>query len=94
MLTIHVQPLLLASQNSLCVCTKITEVTVDRIDGSLGITLRGGLVPDHSISSRPLIITQVRHNGASHRYVKIIFKLNFVFSTDKYDEARHFEYFQ
>ncbi|XP_018579135.1 glutamate receptor-interacting protein 2 isoform X2 [Anoplophora glabripennis] len=56
-----------ASQNSLCVTSKVTEVTIERIDGSLGITLRGGLVPDHPHLSRPLVITQVRHNGPAHR---------------------------
>ncbi|KAJ8920135.1 hypothetical protein NQ315_011792 [Exocentrus adspersus] len=56
-----------ASQNSLCVTSKVTEVTVERIDGSLGITLRGGLVPDHPHLSRPLVITQVRQNGPAHR---------------------------
>lgn len=62
-----------ASQNSLCVTSKVTEVTIERIDGSLGITLRGGLVPDHPHLSRPLIITQVRQNGPAHRYVPRLF---------------------
>nr|CAH7718940.1 unnamed protein product [Callosobruchus chinensis] len=55
------------SQNSLCVSSKLTDVTVERIDGSLGITLRGGLVPDNPHLSRPLIITQIRKNGSAHR---------------------------
>lgn len=56
-----------ASQNSLCVTTHITEVPVERIDGSLGITLRGGYAPDHPHLSRPLVITHVRPNGPAHR---------------------------
>lgn len=56
-----------ASQSSLCVTSKITEVTVDRIDGSLGITLRGGFVIDHPHLSRPLVITQVRPHGPAYR---------------------------
>ncbi|CAH2005938.1 unnamed protein product [Acanthoscelides obtectus] len=55
------------SQNSLCVSSKCTDVSVERIDGSLGITLRGGLVPDNPHLSRPLIITQIRKNGSAHR---------------------------
>ncbi|VEN58702.1 unnamed protein product [Callosobruchus maculatus] len=55
------------SQNSLCVTSKLTDVTVERVDGSLGITLRGGLVPDNPHLSRPLIITQIRKNGSAHR---------------------------
>ncbi|XP_060527881.1 glutamate receptor-interacting protein 2 isoform X2 [Cylas formicarius] len=56
-----------ASQNSLCVSSKIADVTVERVDGSLGITLRGGYVPDHPHLSRPLIVTYVRPNGPAHR---------------------------
>ncbi|RZC38595.1 glutamate receptor-interacting protein 1 [Asbolus verrucosus] len=56
-----------ASQSSLCVISKITEVTLERVDGSLGITLRGGSVPEHPHLSRPLVITQVRPNGPAHR---------------------------
>ncbi|CAG9818570.1 unnamed protein product [Phaedon cochleariae] len=56
-----------ASQNSLCVSSKITEVTIERIDGSLGITLRGGVVSDYPHLSRPLVITQVRQNGPAYR---------------------------
>ncbi|KAG5876407.1 hypothetical protein JTB14_012884 [Gonioctena quinquepunctata] len=56
-----------ASQSSLCVTSKVTEVVIERIDGSLGITLRGGLVPEHPQLSRPLVITQVRQNGPAYR---------------------------
>lgn len=58
-----------ASQNSLCVTTKITEITLERIDGSLGITLRGGAIPDHPHLSRPLVITQIRPGGPAYRYL-------------------------
>lgn len=47
----------------------MTEVTVNRIDGSLGITLRGGFVIEHPHLSRPLVITQVRPNGPAYRYM-------------------------
>ncbi|CAG9772254.1 unnamed protein product [Ceutorhynchus assimilis] len=56
-----------ASQNSICVTSQVTDVTIERIDGSLGITLRGGYVPEHPHMSRPLIITHVRPNGPAHR---------------------------
>ncbi|KAL1514313.1 hypothetical protein ABEB36_003589 [Hypothenemus hampei] len=56
-----------ASQNSLCVTTQVTEVSVERVDGSLGITLRGGYNPDHPHLSRPLVITHVRPNGPAQR---------------------------
>lgn len=45
----------------------MAEVIVERLDGSLGITLRGGCIPDHPHLNRPLIITQVRQNGPAHR---------------------------
>ena len=55
------------SENSLCVSSKIADVAVERVDGSLGITLRGGAVVDHPRLSRPLVITQVRMNGPAYR---------------------------
>ncbi|XP_017779510.1 PREDICTED: glutamate receptor-interacting protein 1, partial [Nicrophorus vespilloides] len=55
------------SQSSLCVTSKITEIRVERVDGSLGITLRGGNVTDHPHLSRPLVITQVRPQGPAYR---------------------------
>ncbi|ENN81928.1 hypothetical protein YQE_01639, partial [Dendroctonus ponderosae] len=65
-----------ASQNSLCVTSQVTEVTIERIDGSLGITLRGGYMPEHPHMSRPLIITHVRPNGPAHRYFCIYLGLH------------------
>lgn len=56
-----------ASQNSLCVTSKVSEITLERIEGSLGITLRGGMVPEHPHLNRPLVITQVRPNGPAYR---------------------------
>lgn len=56
-----------ASQNSLCVTSKVTEVTVERVNGSLGITLRGGVTQDQPHLSRSLVITHVRPNGPAHR---------------------------
>lgn len=67
LLTLSYHVYLLASQSSLCVTSKVTEVTVERIDNSLGITLRGGFVIDHPHLSRPLVITQVRPHGPSYR---------------------------
>ncbi|XP_045473895.1 glutamate receptor-interacting protein 1 isoform X1 [Harmonia axyridis] len=55
------------SQQSMSVITKTTEVTLERSDGSIGITLRGGTVLDHPNLSRPLIITHVRPNGPAAR---------------------------
>uniref|UniRef100_A0A1Y1JYP3 PDZ domain-containing protein n=1 Tax=Photinus pyralis TaxID=7054 RepID=A0A1Y1JYP3_PHOPY len=56
-----------ASQNSLCVTSKVTEVTLERVNGSLGITLRGGVTQDQPHLSRSLVITHVRPNGPAHR---------------------------
>ncbi|XP_053658090.1 glutamate receptor-interacting protein 2 [Anopheles marshallii] len=44
------------SQNSLCVTTKIAQITVERENGCLGLTLRGG-------GEYPLVVTNVRMNG-------------------------------
>ncbi|XP_058127372.1 glutamate receptor-interacting protein 1 [Anopheles ziemanni] len=44
------------SQNSLCVTTKIAQITVERENGCLGLTLRGG-------GDYPLVVTNVRMNG-------------------------------
>ncbi|KAL3267897.1 hypothetical protein HHI36_007036 [Cryptolaemus montrouzieri] len=55
------------SQNCMSVCTKTTEVTLERTDGSIGITLRGGTMLDHPSMNRPLIITHVRPNGPAAR---------------------------
>ncbi|XP_055912901.1 glutamate receptor-interacting protein 2 isoform X2 [Eupeodes corollae] len=44
------------SQNSLCVTSKLAQITVERESGCLGLTLRGG-------SDYPLIVTHVRPHG-------------------------------
>lgn len=44
------------SQNSLCVTTKLAQITVERENGCLGLTLRGG-------GDFPLIVTNVRPHG-------------------------------
>lgn len=49
------------------ISTKVALINVERIDGSLGITLRGGYIPEQPHLSRPLTITQVRPNGAAYR---------------------------
>lgn len=52
----HFCPLSPVSQNSLCVTTKIAQITVERENGCLGLTLRGG-------GEYPLVVTNVRMNG-------------------------------
>ncbi|XP_044737427.1 glutamate receptor-interacting protein 1-like isoform X2 [Chrysoperla carnea] len=55
------------SQNSLSTITsKVTNITVEREDGSLGITLRGGVHGDPQLT-RALVITHVRPNGPAHK---------------------------
>ncbi|KAJ9589081.1 hypothetical protein L9F63_017626, partial [Diploptera punctata] len=54
-------------QNSLCVCPKVTNVTIERESGSLGFTLRGGVHPD-PLLSRPLIVTHVRPGGPADKH--------------------------
>lgn len=44
------------SQNSLCVTSKLAQMTVERENGCLGLTLRGG-------GEFPLIVTNVRPHG-------------------------------
>ncbi|XP_055608895.1 glutamate receptor-interacting protein 2 isoform X2 [Uranotaenia lowii] len=44
------------SQNSLCVTTKLAQITVERESGCLGLTLRGG-------GEYPLVVTNVRMHG-------------------------------
>ncbi|XP_065078227.1 glutamate receptor-interacting protein 1 [Ochlerotatus camptorhynchus] len=44
------------SQNSLCVTTKLAQITVERENGCLGLTLRGG-------GEYPLVVTNVRMHG-------------------------------
>lgn len=50
------------SQNSVCVTTKLAQITVERENGCLGLTLRGG-------GDFPLIVTNVRPHGP-------VFKVN------------------
>ncbi|XP_025835465.1 glutamate receptor-interacting protein 1 [Agrilus planipennis] len=56
-----------ASQNSLCVMSKVTEVAVERIDGSLGLTLRGGANHEQPHLSRPFVVTHIRPHGSAQR---------------------------
>lgn len=44
------------SQNSLCVTSKLAQITVERENGCLGLTLRGG-------GEFPLIVTNIRPHG-------------------------------
>ncbi|XP_022917936.2 glutamate receptor-interacting protein 2 isoform X1 [Onthophagus taurus] len=55
------------SENSLCLTSKIAEISIERLEGSLGITLRGGTVLEQPHLSKPLVITQVRTNGPAYR---------------------------
>lgn len=50
------------SQNSVCVTTKLAQITVERENGCLGLTLRGG-------GDFPLIVTNIRPHGP-------VFKVN------------------
>lgn len=50
------------SQNSLCVTSKLAQITVERENGCLGLTLRGG-------GDLALIVTNVRPHGP-------VFKVN------------------
>ncbi|XP_052750796.1 glutamate receptor-interacting protein 1 isoform X2 [Galleria mellonella] len=71
-----------ASQNSLYITTKLAEVPVEKINGSLGITIRGGL-PDNSapsadlvlnsrsLDAQPLVVTHVRPGGAAYNTSRI-----------------------
>lgn len=52
------------SQNSLCVTTKLAQVTVERENGCLGLTLRGG-------SEMPIIVTNVRAYGPAYKTSRI-----------------------
>lgn len=47
---------IIVSQNSLCVTTKLAQITVERENNCFGLTLRGG-------SDSPLIVTNVRPHG-------------------------------
>nr|XP_017089004.2 glutamate receptor-interacting protein 1 isoform X2 [Drosophila bipectinata] len=48
------------SQNSLCVTSKLAQITVERESGCLGLTLRGG-------ADYPLIVTHVRPHGPVYK---------------------------
>ncbi|XP_059616691.1 glutamate receptor-interacting protein 2 [Phlebotomus argentipes] len=52
------------SQNSLCVTTKLTQITVERENGCLGLTLRGG-------GDFPLIVTNIRPHGPVYKCGRI-----------------------
>ncbi|KAH8409109.1 hypothetical protein KR009_007609 [Drosophila setifemur] len=52
------------SQNSLCVTSKLAQITVERESGCLGLTLRGG-------ADYPLIVTHVRPHGPVHKTGRI-----------------------
>lgn len=52
------------SQNTLCVTTKIAQVVVERENGCLGLTLRGG-------SELPIIVTNVRAFGPAYKSSRI-----------------------
>ncbi|XP_061377980.1 glutamate receptor-interacting protein 1 isoform X1 [Danaus plexippus] len=71
-----------ASQSSLYITTKLAEVPVEKINGSLGVTIRGGL-PENSSSSAdlvlnsrsldalPLVVTHIRPGGAAYNTSRI-----------------------
>ncbi|CAB3228013.1 unnamed protein product [Arctia plantaginis] len=71
-----------ASQNSLYITTKLAEVPVEKINGSLGITIRGGLpensapsadlvLNSRSLDAQPLVVTHVRPGGAAYSTSRI-----------------------
>ncbi|KAH8245157.1 hypothetical protein KR032_005556, partial [Drosophila birchii] len=55
---------LAVSQNSLCVTSKLAQITVERESGCLGLTLRGG-------ADYPLIVTHVRPHGPVYKTGRI-----------------------
>ncbi|CAH2074978.1 unnamed protein product, partial [Iphiclides podalirius] len=71
-----------ASQNSLYITTKLAEVPVEKINGSLGVTIRGGLpensapsadlvLNSRSLDALPLVVTHVRPGGAAYNTSRI-----------------------
>lgn len=71
-----------ASQNSLYITTKLAEVPVEKVNGSLGITIRGGLpensaqtadlvLNSRSLDAQPLLVTHVRPGGAAYNTSRI-----------------------
>lgn len=74
--------MLTASQNSLYITTKLAEVPVEKVNGSLGITIRGGLpensapsadlvLNSRSLDAQPLVVTHVRPGGAAYNTSRI-----------------------
>ncbi|XP_073951344.1 glutamate receptor interacting protein isoform X2 [Choristoneura fumiferana] len=71
-----------ASQNSLYITTKLAEVPVEKLNGSLGVTIRGGLpensspsadlvLNSRSLDAQPLVVTHVRPGGAAYNTSRI-----------------------
>ncbi|KPJ15876.1 Glutamate receptor-interacting protein 2 [Papilio machaon] len=71
-----------ASQNSLYITTKLAEVPVEKVNGSLGVTIRGGLpensaqsadlvLNSRSLDALPLVVTHVRPGGAAYHTSRI-----------------------
>ncbi|XP_013134442.1 PREDICTED: glutamate receptor-interacting protein 2 isoform X2 [Papilio polytes] len=71
-----------ASQNSLYITTKVAEVPVEKVNGSLGVTIRGGLpensaqsadlvLNSRSLDALPLVVTHVRPGGAAYHTSRI-----------------------
>ncbi|XP_061709608.1 glutamate receptor-interacting protein 1 isoform X2 [Cydia pomonella] len=70
-----------ASQNSLYITTKLAEVPMEKINGSLGITIRGGLpensgsadlvLNSRSLDAQPLVVTHVRPGGAAYNTSRV-----------------------
>lgn len=59
---------LIGQDENVGVTCKLAHVCIERdTNGSLGITLRGGIVPSNPELNSPLIITQVRTNGPADR---------------------------
>ncbi len=56
--------ILLVSQNSLCVTSKLAQITVERENGCFGLTLRGG-------GEYQLIVTNVRPHGPAFKTGRI-----------------------
>lgn len=52
------------SQNSLCVTSKLAQITVERENGCFGLTLRGG-------GEYQLIVTNVRPHGPAFKTGRI-----------------------
>ncbi|XP_022253118.1 glutamate receptor-interacting protein 1-like, partial [Limulus polyphemus] len=55
-----------SKEGSMCVRSKVIQVTLEKDNGSFGFTLRGGACPDR-LKSRPLTVTHVRPGGSTDR---------------------------